>query len=216
MPRKYIRPKQWHPPRQTAIDLTGAQRRELAECTPAKALRCVEFLAMQVQYDAQHGKDKWTEARAALNIFQSKTEALLDALKSYDDQYRALVDIGHSIRSDAKGSTNPFPSLTNRVVENLEDLKLAIDFSKADYRNSDVIENEPASLLRQVFDHFGIPFNRSKKSPAVTTLHAILKMANEKTTIAAAESKIAAAKKAPRYEFAGMYVAAMHWDLQNH
>jgi hypothetical protein len=89
--------------------------------------------------------------------------------------------------------------------KDLEELKRAIEHAKSKYQNVEILENDPAGLLRKIFDHFGIPFSRGKDSPAIRTLWTILKMANVNTTMAGAESKIRAAAKTPKYEFVGKY-----------
>lgn len=207
MPQKYARPRLRGPTRREHIVLTDDQRIALARCgIDGEALQRIELLAKQALHDEA---GRWPVSRgeieAALRILHSKTVGLLDAIKTHDDYQ--LVDLADfDLLNEQTGELKYTASLTAKITKDLEDFKRAIDHAQATNKTCHYVEHDWASLVRRIFEHFGIPFNRSKRSRAIKTLWTILRFVDDRTTLATAESRIRAAMKFPRYEFSGTYV----------
>ena len=209
MPRKYARPRLRGPSRKEPIVLTDVQRRALASCgLDGEALRRIDLLAAQALDDeARRWPVSRGEVESALRILRSKTESLLDALRTYDEfQQVDLADF--DLLNEQTGELKYTASLTAKITKDLEDFKRAIEHAQATNKTCHYVEHDWASLVRRIFEHFGIPFNRSKRSRAIKTLWTILRLVDGRTTWETAESRVRAAMESPRYEFGGVYVGA--------
>jgi len=188
MPRKRIQPnKRWlpsRPPRPAVRPLSTAQHSQLKtiEGLPEAALPEIEEIAKRTIRNADYPTPTKAEMRASLRLLKSRIEALERQVKE-TDLYTMNIMSANYRRKALRDPTADFSyaDLPTRVLSDLSQFRLVLQFvdlalikDKAPRPSSPAVFI--ASLIRDHFLKFDVPFSLSQDSPAVETVSKILNM----------------------------------------
>jgi hypothetical protein len=212
MPRKRIKPRvEGTPPAIHRTELTEQQRKAIAECgLPLPARAAVETLALQMLLDAKANVPKKSETKAALRKLLPRVAAVHAEICAFNRWDLSFIDLEYAALPAFAGASF-VPSLTKRVKNDLRLMQEAMGNALVSLNNPNVqqIENDPASLLRFIFEAFDLPFSRSKVRPdAVGTLHRLLNFVGPSSQ-SIADNMVRAAMKKPQTDYGGVFVGPM-------
>jgi hypothetical protein len=215
MPRRRIKPPS---PREATTlivrPLSLSQLRRIEKCgLPPAARDAVIVLARQMHIDEQIRKPTIAERKAALNKLLPKVVKTNAELSSLHPVVASMIDL-EDYRTANSPSAAFSASLVRRVSKDLKTVEAVVRAVLASMTDKEapltIIANDPASLLRKIFDAFGIPFDLRKRKPnAVDTLHALMNFFNPGTTEDVAKNNIRRAIKHPQEEFAGLFIGPL-------
>jgi hypothetical protein len=189
MPR--ARPRRgWKKLPRGAVCLTAGQTARLRRVKLPEAARpAVDEIARHAIAQAGEDYPQSGEMRAAMKLLHDKIRALRSAIADCDEWTKGKINIADV--------TTPF--VVNSADAKLAELEAAIN--AADRKLAARKKARPglfalnvALQLRNVFEVFDIPFERTKRSPALETLSAILNFVSP-TGLDAVDHHIRGAKK---------------------
>jgi hypothetical protein len=188
MPR--ARPRRgWKKPPRATVCLTADQTARLRRVKLPEAARpAVEEIAKLAVAQAGEDYPQRVEMRAAMKLLHDKTRALRSAIADCDEWTKGRINMD---------GTTPF--VVNSADAKLAELEAAInaaDLKLAARRKArpGLFALNVALQLCNVFEVFGIPFDRTKRSPALETLSVILNFISH-TGLDAVDHHIREAKK---------------------
>jgi|SRR3954449_7385541 len=181
-------------------DLTEQQRKRLRKCDlPEHVLPALETIAREALANAAGKLPTQAEVRAALKKLRKGISAARAAIAVCDEWTAKHIDMAHYRLIKTSGRTARVPTPRLDIVrpadQMLADFELAIE--KANELTRQQMTPRPTALemfiTRQValtFSIFGIPFDRTKRSPATDTLRGIISMVEPKAGHTAVEHYI--------------------------
>jgi hypothetical protein len=168
----------------TLPELTDEQRLRIERCgLRVVALGAVENIMREALAQASEALPTQAEVGAALKELQRKIRSAQTALAACDEWTAKHIDLAHYRLLQSTGQTTRIPPPKLDIMEPATDCLIELDaaIEKAKELIEQQIKPMPTTLeksiarkLRDTFHVFHIPFSRSKKSPAVRTLCAVL------------------------------------------
>jgi hypothetical protein len=206
MPRRRIQPRKERRLSEYPKLSADQQRMLRTSGLSGEALKALEVLARQLLMDKQQNYPNISEIKAALKRISKKAAALRAELDNWGHANTAHINFEHFRDLEVKSA----PSLVARVSIDLCAMEHAIERGLARMRveNVYVQTNDAAQVTRIIFRAFDIPFNRSKRSPAVLTTHALMSIVGP-TSMFTAENRVRAAINYPDESYSGFLVGPM-------
>jgi hypothetical protein len=226
MPRRRIKPRKDHQITERP-NLSADQQSTLCACgLSGGVLRAVEHLARDILLHEQMNCLNNTEIKAALVRLLRKTA---NFRAEFDNSSRSItvhIDLEHMNLLNLKEG---FIFIVADLCANLRAIEHAIERHLAKLRGEKFsgerfefnnfkakdsaytgpyLPVEPAIMLRRIFQEFKIPFNRSKKSPAVSTTYALMNMIRP-TSMSVADDRVRKAMN--NDEYSGSGALAVRW-----